>query len=145
MLLSRFKKCSIEVKCQLFKSYCSNLYCSQFWYEGHKGKVKKLVVAFNNSLCRFLQLPKCNSASDMFVRCNIPSFGELHRRYVFGFMERTKICKNTLVQTCTQNLFSPRSCSKCQVHSSMCMFVVFFNFKNLFFIFTFLLILIFNF
>ena len=28
MLLRRFSKCSIPVKCYLFKTYCSNLYCT---------------------------------------------------------------------------------------------------------------------
>ena len=28
MLLRRFSKCSIHVKCYLFKTYCSNLYCA---------------------------------------------------------------------------------------------------------------------
>ena len=32
MLLRRFSKCSTPVKCYLFKSYCSNLYCASLWY-----------------------------------------------------------------------------------------------------------------
>ena len=30
MLLRRFSKCSTHVKCYLFKTYCSNLYCASF-------------------------------------------------------------------------------------------------------------------
>ena len=29
MLLRRFSMCSITVKCYLFKTYCSNLYCAK--------------------------------------------------------------------------------------------------------------------
>ena len=32
MLLRHFSKCSIPVKCYLFKTYCSNLYCAPLWY-----------------------------------------------------------------------------------------------------------------
>ena len=32
MLLRRFSKCSTPVKCYLFKTYCSNLYCAPLWY-----------------------------------------------------------------------------------------------------------------
>ena len=32
MLLRRFSKCSSPVKCYLFKTYCSNLYCAPLWY-----------------------------------------------------------------------------------------------------------------
>ena len=31
MLIKNFKSCSDDVKLQLFKTYCSNLYCGQLW------------------------------------------------------------------------------------------------------------------
>ena len=31
MLLKRFSNCSTPVKCSLFKTYCSNLYCASLW------------------------------------------------------------------------------------------------------------------
>ena len=31
MLLRRFSKCSIPVKCYLFQTYCLNLYCALLW------------------------------------------------------------------------------------------------------------------
>ena len=33
MLLRKFVKCSPDVKCYLFKTYCCNLYCAPFWYD----------------------------------------------------------------------------------------------------------------
>ena len=33
-------------------------------------------------------LPNCNSAIEMFVNLNIPSFGELLRKFVFSFKRR---------------------------------------------------------
>ena len=42
ILLRRFSKCSIDVKCYLFKMYSSNLYCSPFWYDSSKRAMKKL-------------------------------------------------------------------------------------------------------
>ena len=38
---------------------------------------------YNNSLRRLLGLPSHNSASDMFVNLNSPSFGELLRKYMY--------------------------------------------------------------
>ena len=32
MIIRKFSRCSPDVKCFLFKSYCSNLYCSILWY-----------------------------------------------------------------------------------------------------------------
>jgi hypothetical protein len=31
ILISKFRKCSNEIKVQLFKSLCSNVYCSHLW------------------------------------------------------------------------------------------------------------------
>ena len=77
LLLRTFFKCSINVKCYLFKTYCSNLYCAPMWFDCTKTALKKLKVAHNISLRRFMGLPWHNSASEMFVILNIKSFGEM--------------------------------------------------------------------
>ena len=79
MLIRNFFKCSVDVKCYLFKTYCSTMYCSAMWFDTTKSAMKKLKVAYNNSLLRLLYLPTYNSASEMFAVLNIPSFGELLR------------------------------------------------------------------
>ena len=33
MLIRNFYFCYDDVKVRLFKSYCTNLYCTQFWYD----------------------------------------------------------------------------------------------------------------
>ena len=33
LLLRKFSKCSINVKCYLSKTYCSNLYCAPMWFD----------------------------------------------------------------------------------------------------------------
>ena len=47
--------------------------------------MKKLKIAYNNGLRRLLNLPKCNSAPEMFLNLSIPSFGKLLRTFVFIF------------------------------------------------------------
>ena len=79
LLLRKFSRCSVNVKCYLFKTYCSNLYCAPMWFDCTKTVLTKLKVAYNNSLRRFMGLPWHNSASEMFVNLNIKSFGELLR------------------------------------------------------------------
>ena len=76
-LLRKFSRCSVNVKCYLFKTYCSNLYCAPMWFDCTKTVLTKLKVAYINSLRRFMGLPWHNSASEMFVNLNIKSFGEL--------------------------------------------------------------------
>ena len=91
ILSRKFAKCSPDVKCTLFKSFCSNMYCFTMWYNGTVTAMRKLRIAYNNSLRRLLGIPKYNSASEMFVQLNIKSFGEKLRKYVFCFINRLTV------------------------------------------------------
>ena len=88
LLLRKFSKCSVNVKCYLFKTYCSNLYCAPMWVDCTKTALTKLKVAYNYSLRRFMDLPWHNSAREMFVNLNIKSFCELLRVFAHGFRSR---------------------------------------------------------
>ena len=72
-------------------------------------RLKKLKIAYNNGLRRLLNLPKYNSASEMFVSLNILSFNELLRKFVFSSKTRIIESDNSLVNgivTSTISLFS---------------------------------------
>ena len=113
MLLRKFSYCSPDVKCCMFKSYCATMYCSSMWFDSTVTSIKKLKIAYNNGLRRLLNLPKYNSASEMFVKLNVnlntPSFNELLRKFVFSFKTRIIESDNSLVNgiiTSTIPLFS---------------------------------------
>ena len=97
MLIRKFFMCSVDVKCSLFKTYCFTIYCSAMWFDTTKSAMKKLKMAYNNSLRRLLSLPTYNSASEMFAVSNIPSFGELLRKYAFSFMSKMSSSINVFV------------------------------------------------
>ena len=67
---------------------CATMYCSSMLFDSTVTSIKKLKIAYNNGLRRLLNLPKYNSASEMFVNLNIPSFSELLRKLVFRFKNR---------------------------------------------------------
>jgi len=102
-LISKFRKCSADVKCHLFLTFCTNMYCPFFWHNATKANMEKLKVAYNNSLRRFLKLPFNNSASQMFVCLNIPSFYELLRRNIHNFTDRLSNCDNIHVMSLYNN------------------------------------------
>ena len=109
MLLRKFSYCSPDVKCCMFKSYCATMYCSSMWFDSTVTSMKKLKIAYNNGLRRLLNLPKYNSASEMFVNLNISSFNELLRKFVFSFKTRIIESDNSLMNgivTSTISLFS---------------------------------------
>ena len=97
MLLRKFHFCSDNVKVQLFKSYCTTLYCSQFWYNCSKTFMKKLSVGYNNSFRRLMKLDKYCSASGMFVYYGVPSFGELQRKLIVNFIDRIQSSSNSII------------------------------------------------
>ena len=97
LLLRKFSKCSVGVKCFLFKTYCSNLYCAPMWFDCTKAAPKKLKIAYNNSLRRFMFLPWRNSATEMFANLGIHSLDEMLRIFVFSFRSRVTASHNQLI------------------------------------------------
>ena len=96
MLLRRFSTCSTHVKCYLFKTYCFNLYCAFLWYDYTMTVMKKLNIAYNNSIRRLFCQPKHNSVSEMCVclKLNIMS---LLRKYIYSFRLRLSISLNSVI------------------------------------------------
>ena len=62
-----------------------------------KTAMNKLRIAYNNSLRRILNIPKRSSASEMFVCLNVPSFGEILRKNIYGFKQRLMKSNNKLI------------------------------------------------
>ena len=54
MLLRNFRYCGREVKCMLFKSYCTNMYCCPLWFNSTSFSIKKLKSSYNSVLRRLL-------------------------------------------------------------------------------------------
>ena len=98
IVIRRFYAYSYDVKFYLFRSYISNMYCGQFWFNSPKYCLNKLRVSYNNSCRMLLRRPMRKSASEMFVQCNILSFGELLRKSIFAFRGRIQSSNNTIIQ-----------------------------------------------
>ena len=73
------------------------MYCPPMWFDSTVTSTKKLQIVYNNGFKRLLNLPKYNSASEMFVNLSIPSFGELLPKFVFNFKSRIIYSDNLLV------------------------------------------------
>ena len=67
LLIRNFRHCTDNVKCYLFQSYCTSMYCCQLWFNSTKGSIKKLRTSYNSALRRFLVISKPYSASQMLV------------------------------------------------------------------------------
>ena len=70
------------------------------WFDSPKTALKKLKVAYNNSLRRFMGLPWRNSASEMFVNLNTRSFVELLRMFVWIINSNNLFISSIYNSTC---------------------------------------------
>ena len=99
-LLRNFRFCSDDVKCMLFRSFCTNMYCSPLWFNSTSSSIKKLKTSYNGALRRLLLIKKPYSASTMFVTHGIPSFFELLRKCIFNFSQRISLSSNSIITAC---------------------------------------------
>ncbi len=100
LLLRNFRYCTDQVKCTLFQSYCTNMYCCPLWYNSTQTSINKLRVSYNGVLRRLLSISYPYSASDMFVSRGILTFGELLRKSIHGFIKRIENSTNTIIAAC---------------------------------------------
>ena len=100
LLIRNFRYCTDNVKCYLFQSYCTSMYCCQLWFNSTKGSLKKLKTSYNSALRRFLVISKPYSASQMFVSRGILSFDELLRKSIYRFVERIENSTNSIIHAC---------------------------------------------
>ena len=100
LLLRNFRHCSDDVKCSLFQTYCTNMYCCQLWINSTKSSINKLSTSYNGVLRRLLCISKPYSASNMFVSMGIPSFAELLRKSIYRFTKRIAVSSNSIIAAC---------------------------------------------
>ena len=98
MLLRNFRYCSVDVKCMLFRSYCTNMYCCPLWFNSTSSSIKKLKASYNGVLRQLLLIVKPYSASEMFVTHNIPSVYELLRKCIYSFRECISHSANKIIK-----------------------------------------------
>ena len=65
LLLHKFRFCSNDVKCLLFKTYCYQMYCCSLWSRYRNYSLNRIKVTYNNIMRRLMSLPPWCSASSM--------------------------------------------------------------------------------
>jgi len=105
VIISKFRKCNDDVKIQLFKSFCSNMYCSHLWSVYSKNVYRRLHVAYNNIFRSLMHIDRRQSISKAFIDNNVDSFSVLIRKQIVGFRKRILLSDNVLIQTCISSHF----------------------------------------
>ena len=104
-LIKNFYACSPVVKCDMFKAFCCNMYCSHLWCDYKNDTVRRLIVGYNHSFRIIMNYPRHCSARGMFASNGIPSFNELWRKSIYCFRQRVDNSLNKVVNTVSNSTF----------------------------------------
>ena len=103
MLVRKFKSCSFDVKCTLFRALCYNVYGMSLWSNVKVSTLNRLRVNYNNVLRRLVNIPPWSSASEMFVTLRMKGFYELRRSCCYSLRSRILATTNSVVQRITNS------------------------------------------
>ncbi|XP_063542685.1 uncharacterized protein LOC134751231 [Cydia strobilella] len=107
MLARRFSKCSKDVKTTLFKAYCLGMYTSQLWIPFTQKAMSRIRVQYNDAFRALMRLPRCCSASGMFVDAGVPDFFAIIRSRVASFWRRLRCSDNEILVAVSDDIRSP--------------------------------------
>ena len=114
MLVRKFHFCSVEVKVNLFRAYCTPLYTAPLWVNYKSESLRKLKVAYNDALRILLKEPRGGSASQLFCINGLTTFQALLRNLMHSFKCRLDGSLNEVIMV----LVNPRY-SSVRYHSHL--------------------------
>ena len=103
MLVRKYKSCSIDVKCALFRAFCYSVYGMSLWNHTKVSTLNRLRVNYNNILRRLVNVPPWSSASQMLVSLWMKGFHELRRMCCYSLKTRILRTNNFVVQCVTNS------------------------------------------
>ena len=106
MLVRNFSECSQEVKVELFRSYCSNIYGASLWCNYDVQHIKSIEVAYNNVFRSLMKIDRRSSISLCYMLANVKHFKSLFRSCTFSLYKRVISSQNAIVQcVCSSSYF----------------------------------------
>lgn len=104
ILLRKFHNCSDDIKCHLFRSYCTNLYCASLWWNFTASAFRRIKVAYNNTF-RMLMCVKRRQIYNAFVHFNVDSLQVILRKSVYSFNKRLLKSRNCIISNVMNSMF----------------------------------------
>ena len=74
-----FCDCSQDVKIELFRAYCSNMYAANLWCSYDTQHYRGIPVAYNNVFRELMQIDRRSSISYCFMMANVKHFKSIMR------------------------------------------------------------------
>lgn len=125
LLLRKFSMCSPNVKCSLFKAFCTPMYTAHLWCKYKKSSYQKLTVAYNDTMRLLMQVPRWSSASYLFAYFNVPGCDAVLRNLMYKFMRRLDCSQNGVIDSLVNPIKSSvRFSSKLRRHWRQCLYIL---------------------
>ena len=99
MLLRNFSMCSLPVKLELFRAFCSNIYCSHLWWNFKRQTMIKLFTSYHNILKMFIGISKFESTSQTCAVFGVSNCSGMLRKMYFRFIERLCASNNSIISS----------------------------------------------
>ena len=105
IIIRNFSKCSEQVKCHLFSSFCTSFYCAPLWHHCTIESLRRMKVAYNRIFRILLGLEYRISMSNAFVTRGLNPFIVIVRKLIVSLRKRLLNSENTLVKTIVDSLY----------------------------------------
>ena len=103
-LIKNFKHCSEKVKCHLFRSYCTSIYCAPLWNVYTAESFRRMQVAYNRIFRILLGLENRLSVSHAFIQRGLDPFIVIIRKSISNLKLRLIASSNNLVTNIVNSL-----------------------------------------
>jgi exonuclease III len=97
ILLRKFFMCTIDVKCKMFKTYCTPLYTAHLWIHYRRATINKLYIAYHNIFKLMMGFCKYDSTSLLCTVFDVPSCSSVIRKFIYRFCIRLESSSNPLI------------------------------------------------
>ena len=111
MIISKFRICNASCKELMFKTYCYNIYGIALWSSFRISSFVKVKVAHNDIFRTLFNVPRYESASNLFVEHSVNNLDAIRRTAMFSLMDRLLSSRNRIIE-CLCN-------SEVRIHSNL--------------------------
>lgn len=104
-IIRNFSKCTEDVKCQLFQSFCTNFYCASLWCSYRVQSLQSLQVAYNRVFRMLMGLEQRASVSENLINRGLNPFKVILRKQMCSLRKRILQSDNILVATIAESMY----------------------------------------
>ena len=98
IVINKFRSCRDVCKVLMFKTYWYNVYCCALWCSFKIYSYHKLRVAHNDIFRNLMNVPRFESASELFARQRTCNLDAIVRNSMYSLIRRLLSSENVIVQ-----------------------------------------------